>query len=164
MEIILVVVINDISEVLLLFLQAESETIMELQQAFWNEEDNFETSEKNLYILNRYYAGHLIALLMRLDSENLNRTDLFAKYYYDKIKECLGCEKISFDKILSYYYQYGNYNGGVENMQIECNFEVEPEEVNCYVCNCENISQTNCILINQYLNLNYCKLKDGTSC
>ena len=155
---------NEISEILLSILQAESEYIMNLQIGQWNEEDNFEISEKNLYTLNKYYAGHLIALLIKLDSSTMGQKDLFIKYYYDKLKECLGCEKISFDKILSYYYQYGNYNGGIENMQIECNFEVEPEELECEVCECNTPAQDNCVLINQYLNLNYCQLKDGTSC
>lgn len=129
----------------------------------WNQEDNQETS-KHQYHLLKFHAASILAVLIKLDAANYSKEELLLKYDYARIKHCLGCVGISFDKILEDIFDVGEITEGIEAMGIECNFEVEPNELSEKLCLCCSTASSSCINISIYLNLNSCKLKDGESC
>jgi hypothetical protein len=129
----------------------------------WAQEDNQETSDHQYYIL-KLQAAVILCALIYLDSTKYTRAELLAKYGYEKVKHCLGCVKISFDAILDEFYTETPITGGIQNMEIECNFEVEPTEILYYVCSGIPAPQTVCFNITVHLNLNSCNLKNGESC
>jgi hypothetical protein len=129
----------------------------------WAQEDNQEISEHQYFIM-KFQAAVILSTLIYLDSTKYTREELLAKYDYEKVKQCLGCVKISFDAILDEFYTTSPITGGIENMEVECNLEVEPTEISYYICSGATPGQTACFSISIHLNLNSCNLKNGESC
>lgn len=124
----LVTVDNEIQQKLNSFFSDYKEKLLELQTKQWLEEDNFEKS--NTYLkLAKYWALALNSLLMYVDRNLFTQEILFSTYNYDKLKDCAGCEQISYDRIIKHFIEYPLIGKGIETLGIECTFEVEPENL-----------------------------------
>lgn len=125
--------------------------IFKLSQQVWREEDIREYSTKYIKIAQYYLALYLVILLYIDYTSGLDIWDnLILKYKIDCHRKELACCGIDLDKILGTFGLPPKANtGGIEGVEIEESFEVEPTELPVLETSDTPINMTNAFKVRE---------------
>lgn len=108
-------------------IQRNLENLLEVYGKAWVEQRTKGKSFKTVWV-SKFYAALALAVIIKYNSRCYSFDVLKEQYNINQIIDCLACDNINFKDMLKQLGLPANpLIGGIENMNIECLFEVEPE-------------------------------------
>jgi hypothetical protein len=106
--------------------------IIELSKKQWNEEDLKGKGTTQFIIQDIYYLLYLFILIdidTSITGKFYNWEYYKTKYNIEKLEDCINCKGINFKKAVEIFDFFKNCNEGIECIEVENTFIVEPEEI-----------------------------------
>lgn len=103
--------------------------IIELSKKQWNEEDLKGKSNYQFLIQDIYYLLYLLILIdidISITGKFYSWDYYKTKYNIEKLEDCFNCKKINFKKAIEIFGFFNNCNEGIECIETENTFIVEP--------------------------------------
>ena len=108
-------------------IQENLEKLLGAYDKAWTEERIKGKSFKTVWV-SKFYAALVMALIIKYNSRCYNFDKLKELYNINDIIDCLKCDDINFIKMLNTFnLPTSPLQGGIENINIECLFEIEPD-------------------------------------
>lgn len=129
--------------------------LVELNQSQWTSEDLRGKSSLQWTIMQYYNLMYLLILVHREVTRTADLGKDWAyfegKYNLAAIKFCIACQGINYDKALEAFGFNNLIPGGIEDMQIESNFEIHGEDLPVSDVKIKDL------IANPYICINYIK-------